>query len=420
MASEAGAPPTRPPRCPPPAPPTPPRFWEGQDVLARWTDGLLYLGTIKKVDAGRRGCLVQFEDNSQFLVLWKDISPAAVPGEEQSCCVCSGRALNPENLLVRCEKCGHEGGSAEKRPPRQSDAQHESRPPLSTQDPGVGPPPPRQPPAVLLLLRGARRVEPEDAAVPGLRPVVPRSLHPVPEQTPALRGPGGRRPPYPLSPERLLQEEIFRPGTGDPALRQRQLGRPPAGPGSSLDGRSRSARDSLGCTPGPPPRCPPLLWGGPPRLPPPRSPIAGERPRPPSALLASPQGRAEGGPAGAHPPAVPRAPPAAPTTSDAPMPVAPPAPAPPSGCSPPSTPPPTRAPASGGHWGDWGPTGRVGGSVLGGLGLYGEQWGCTGRAGGCTGRAGGAYWEYWGLYWEGWDHTGSTGINGDPQGQCWG
>ncbi|XP_049648654.1 PHD finger protein 1, partial [Accipiter gentilis] len=75
--------------------------------LARWTDGLLYLGTIKKVDAGRRGCLVQFEDNSQFLVLWKDISPAAVPGEEQSCCVCSGRALNPENLLVRCEKCGH-------------------------------------------------------------------------------------------------------------------------------------------------------------------------------------------------------------------------------------------------------------------------------------------------------------------------
>ncbi|XP_054663663.1 PHD finger protein 1 isoform X2 [Grus americana] len=104
MASETGAPPNR----PPPAPPNPPpRFREGQDVLARWTDGLLYLGTIKKVDAGRRGCLVQFEDNSQFLVLWKDISPAAVPGEEQSCCVCSGRALNPENLLVRCQKCGH-------------------------------------------------------------------------------------------------------------------------------------------------------------------------------------------------------------------------------------------------------------------------------------------------------------------------
>nr|XP_056722093.1 PHD finger protein 1 [Euleptes europaea] len=84
-----------------------PRFWEGQDVLARWTDGLLYLGTIKKVDPLRQVCLVQFEDDSQFLVLWKDISPAAVPGEEGSCCVCHLEDLSPENRLVRCEKCSH-------------------------------------------------------------------------------------------------------------------------------------------------------------------------------------------------------------------------------------------------------------------------------------------------------------------------
>ncbi|XP_053907991.1 PHD finger protein 1 isoform X1 [Cuculus canorus] len=106
MASESGCP-------PPPAP----QFREGQDVLARWTDGLLYLGTIKKVDPDRRGCLVQFEDNSQFLVLWKDISPAAVPGEDQACCVCSAPSLNPQNQLIRCQKCGHAYHQQCHRPP---------------------------------------------------------------------------------------------------------------------------------------------------------------------------------------------------------------------------------------------------------------------------------------------------------------
>ncbi|XP_077781376.1 PHD finger protein 1 isoform X1 [Podarcis muralis] len=110
-AGSGGAPPS--PGSPPApggpsaAPPGWPRFWEGQDVLARWTDGLLYLGTIKKVDPLRQVCLVQFEDDSQFLVLWKDINPAAVPGEEQSCCVCHSEAVSPDNRLVRCEKCSH-------------------------------------------------------------------------------------------------------------------------------------------------------------------------------------------------------------------------------------------------------------------------------------------------------------------------
>ncbi|XP_077017620.1 PHD finger protein 1 isoform X5 [Tamandua tetradactyla] len=84
-----------------------PRLWEGQDVLARWTDGLLYLGTIKKVDSAREVCLVQFEDDSQFLVLWKDISPAALPGEELLCCVCRSETVVPGNGLVSCEKCRH-------------------------------------------------------------------------------------------------------------------------------------------------------------------------------------------------------------------------------------------------------------------------------------------------------------------------
>ncbi|KAM9326108.1 PHD finger protein 1 [Gastrophryne carolinensis] len=83
------------------------RFWEGQDVLARWTDGLLYLGIIKKVDSAQETCLVRFEDNSQFSVLWKDIFPPAVPGKEQLCCVCNSQACTPDNKLVHCGKCKH-------------------------------------------------------------------------------------------------------------------------------------------------------------------------------------------------------------------------------------------------------------------------------------------------------------------------
>uniref|UniRef100_A0A8C3UBU9 PHD finger protein 1 n=1 Tax=Catharus ustulatus TaxID=91951 RepID=A0A8C3UBU9_CATUS len=84
---------------PPQSPPKPPQIGEGQDVLARWTDGLLYLGVVKKVDAPRRGCLIQFEDNSQFFVLWKDISPAAAPGDELQCCVCAGGVLNSQRIV---------------------------------------------------------------------------------------------------------------------------------------------------------------------------------------------------------------------------------------------------------------------------------------------------------------------------------
>ncbi|GAB1300763.1 PHD finger protein 1 [Apodemus speciosus] len=105
--SRLGAPSLWDPASPAPTSGPRPRLWEGQDVLARWTDGLLYLGTIKKVDSAREVCLVQFEDDSQFLVLWKDISPAALPGEELLCCVCRSETVAPGNRLVSCEKCRH-------------------------------------------------------------------------------------------------------------------------------------------------------------------------------------------------------------------------------------------------------------------------------------------------------------------------
>lgn len=38
---------------------------------------------------------------------------AAVPGEEQACCVCHLEAVTPENRLVRCEKCSHGKSSSD-------------------------------------------------------------------------------------------------------------------------------------------------------------------------------------------------------------------------------------------------------------------------------------------------------------------
>lgn len=65
------------------------------------------LPQLSPVDSAREVCLVQFEDDSQFLVLWKDISPAALPGEELLCCVCRSETVVPGNRLVSCEKCRH-------------------------------------------------------------------------------------------------------------------------------------------------------------------------------------------------------------------------------------------------------------------------------------------------------------------------
>ncbi|GAB1597761.1 metal-response element-binding transcription factor 2-like isoform X1 [Argonauta hians] len=80
-------------------------FSVGQDVLARWNDGLFYLGNILKVDEKARKCFIRFEDDSEFLVMFKDIQRGAKEGEIM-CCSCLGESSDAPDEIVLCDNCG--------------------------------------------------------------------------------------------------------------------------------------------------------------------------------------------------------------------------------------------------------------------------------------------------------------------------
>uniref|UniRef100_A0AAY4DX36 PHD-type domain-containing protein n=1 Tax=Denticeps clupeoides TaxID=299321 RepID=A0AAY4DX36_9TELE len=70
---------------------------EGDDVLARWSDGLLYLGNVKRVSPMQRSSFTE----QQLKYKYQNISV----GIEEVCCVCDAPPL--KEPLVNCLKCRH-------------------------------------------------------------------------------------------------------------------------------------------------------------------------------------------------------------------------------------------------------------------------------------------------------------------------
>ncbi|XP_069121964.1 metal-response element-binding transcription factor 2-like isoform X2 [Argopecten irradians] len=81
------------------------KFNIGAEVLTRWSDGLFYLGTVLKVEDKEGKCFVQFEDNSEYWVLNKDLQKGAKEGEI-NCCVCQSDVSEAPNEIVLCDNCG--------------------------------------------------------------------------------------------------------------------------------------------------------------------------------------------------------------------------------------------------------------------------------------------------------------------------
>lgn len=80
-------------------------FHYRQEVLARWIDGLLYLGKIVKVDDKGKRCYIKFEDYSEHWTRFKDIQKGRSRGEI-SCVLCLGGKSVKPNEIVLCDHCG--------------------------------------------------------------------------------------------------------------------------------------------------------------------------------------------------------------------------------------------------------------------------------------------------------------------------
>ncbi|XP_060567350.1 uncharacterized protein LOC132726099 [Ruditapes philippinarum] len=79
-------------------------FSRNDEVLARWHDGLYYLGNILRIDDRSKKCLLRYEDKSEYWSLFKDIH-RVLKEEEMTCCICLSDVSEPPNEIVLCEYC---------------------------------------------------------------------------------------------------------------------------------------------------------------------------------------------------------------------------------------------------------------------------------------------------------------------------
>ncbi|KAG1662689.1 Metal-response element-binding transcription factor 2 [Nymphon striatum] len=82
------------------------KFIEGTEVLARWSDGLFYLGILLEVNEKEKKCFIKFEDGSEFWTLFQHIQKAQMQGSEILCAICNCGESVPPNEIVLCDHCG--------------------------------------------------------------------------------------------------------------------------------------------------------------------------------------------------------------------------------------------------------------------------------------------------------------------------